>query len=68
MKMRKFFISMIMACAIMGFAGLAAAQDDVYFETDGDTAVITDGETHVITDGDSTLIFDNDGNAVLIEE
>ena len=65
--MRKLFLSLVMACAIMGFAGLAAA-DDVYFETDGDTTVISDGDTHIITDGDTTIIMDNDGNALIIEE
>jgi hypothetical protein len=73
--MCKFFAVMILACAFMGLASLAAAQD-VYWETDGDTmavtdgdtAVISDGDTHVITDGDTTVIMDNEGNAVVLEE
>jgi hypothetical protein len=73
--MRKFFVAMFFACALIGFAGLATAQD-VYVETDGDTmavtdgdtAVVSDGDTHVITDGDTTVIMDNDGNAVVLEE
>jgi hypothetical protein len=73
--MRKFFAVMVLACALVGLAGLATAQD-VYWETDGgtmavtdgDTAVISDGDTHVITDGDTTVIMDNEGNALVVEE